>query len=106
GPHTVNATDASTKSALAQFTVTTTSTLKVTSEDKLGNALTGYALHLSQGGTEIESGHFTPASFTVNDSAQYSLGISSFQPYVFDHWTDNASLADRRSISINADTRL
>src|SRR2546428_580522 len=105
GAHTVNATDASSNSASAQFTVTTTSTLKVTSEDMLGNTITGYHVSLSQGGTTVASG-FTPVSLTVNDSAQYSLDITSFQPYVFDHWKDNGSTADPRSISINADTQL
>src|SRR5207245_3700275 len=62
-------------------------------------------IELSQGGTQVAEG-FIPVSFTLNNNIQYTLGLSSFQPFVFDHWKDNGSTDDPRSISINSDTQL
>src|SRR5207244_451197 len=84
GPHTVNATDASSNSASASFTVTITSKLTVTTQDMVGNAITGFSMILKQAGTTVATG-FTPVSFTLNNTLQYTLTARGFGSYVFDH---------------------
>src|SRR5438445_1474394 len=105
GSHTDSDTDASTQSASTQFTVTTTSTLTVSTQDRVGNAITGYFISVSQGGTTKASG-FSPVDFTLNNKELYSLGVGSYPPYVFDHWQDTGLRDDPRFVSINTNTQL
>jgi hypothetical protein len=105
GTHTVNATDAASNAASAQFTVTQTSTLVVSTQDAGGNAITGYFISLSSGGTTVATG-FSPVTFTLNNTQAYSVAVSGFQNVVFDHWLDNGSTANPRSITITTTTQL
>ena len=105
GSHTVSAADASTKSASTQFTVTTTSTLTVNTQDRVGNVITGYFISASQGGTVVASG-FSPVTLTLNNNELYSLGAGSYPPYIFDHWQDTGLRDNPRFVSINANTQV
>ncbi|HSB56384.1 MAG TPA: PKD domain-containing protein, partial [Nitrosopumilaceae archaeon] len=84
---------------------TTTSTLTVNSQDMNGNPITGYWTTLKQGTTTIASG-FTPVKFTLNNGASYSIGVANYGNYYFDHWLDNGSTVQPRSISISVNTEL
>src|SRR5438445_214356 len=105
GSHTVNAKDAASNSASSEFTVTTstTSTLGVKTQDKNGNTITGFYVSLSQGGTVVASG-FSPVNFTVNNGVQYSLAVSDFGKYTFDHWSDTGATTNPRPVSITTNT--
>src|SRR2546428_3383106 len=107
GSHTVKAIDASSNSASAQFTVmtTTTSTLTVTTQDMVGNTITGFSMILKQAGTTVATG-FTPVSFTLNNTLQYTLTARGFGSYVFDHWLDTGSTVNPRTVSISTNTQL
>ncbi|HSB56383.1 MAG TPA: PQQ-dependent sugar dehydrogenase [Nitrosopumilaceae archaeon] len=84
---------------------TTTSTLTVRSQDMGGNTITGYWTVLQQGTTTIGTG-FTPATFTLNNGVQYSIGVGNYGNYYFDHWLDTGSTIQPRSISISVNTEL
>src|SRR2546428_119512 len=105
GSHTVSAADASTKSASTQFTVTTTSTLTVNTQDRVGNVITGYFISASQGGTVVASG-FSPVTLTLNNNELYSLGAGSYPPYIFDHWQDTGLRDNPTFVSTNANTQV
>src|SRR3989475_1972741 len=108
GSHTVNATDASSNSALAQFTVTTTTTSKltITTQDSVGNTKTGYYVALQRSGNTIATG-FSPVTFTVNNNLLYSVAPDSgFGAYAFDHWLDTGYPNNPRFVSIGIDTQL
>ncbi|HTD18590.1 MAG TPA: PQQ-dependent sugar dehydrogenase, partial [Ktedonobacteraceae bacterium] len=108
GGHTVKATDGSSNSASASFTVTipaTTSKLTISSQDRVGNTITGYYTALIQSGKTIASG-FTPVTFTLNSNQQYFVEPTNYGVYVFDHWQDTGLPDNPRSISISTATQL
>src|SRR5207245_1254982 len=102
---TINKTTASSNSASASFTVTITSKLTVTTQDMVGNAITGFSIILKQAGTTVATG-FTPVSFTLNNTLQYTLTARGFGSYVFDHWLDTGSTVNPRTVSISTNTQL
>ena len=103
GSHTISAIDGSQNSANAIFSVSTTATLTVQSSDIIGRSITGYYTILTSGSKTVATG-FTPKSFTLNGSQVYSVGISNYGVYSFDHWSDNNSTVEPRSISITSNT--
>src|SRR2546426_2700420 len=83
----------------------TTSTLTVTTQDMVGNIKTGFSMILKQAGTTVATG-FTPVSFTLNNTLQYTLTARGFGSYVFDHWLDTGSTVNPRTVSISTNTQL
>src|SRR5256712_3212690 len=83
----------------------TTSTLSVTTQDTSGNIKTGFSMILKQAGTTVATG-FTPVSFTLNNTLQYTLTARGFGSYVFDHWLDTGSTVNPRTVSISTNTQL
>jgi len=73
-----------------------TSTLTVTTQDMVGNIKTGFSMILKQAGTTVATG-FTPVSFTLNSTLQYTLTARGFGSYVFDHWLDTGSTVNPRT---------
>ncbi|MDE1863535.1 MAG: PQQ-dependent sugar dehydrogenase, partial [Thaumarchaeota archaeon] len=61
--------------------------------------------YLMQNGQVVQSG-FTPATFILNNTLTYSVGIDNYPPYAFDHWSDTGSTANPRTISISSDTQI
>lgn len=72
--------------------------ITVQSEDTAGNPITGYWTVLYDGsGNVLETG-FTPVTFSVQAGQQYSVGMGDFEDFEFDHWKDNDSTANPRSV--------
>ena len=84
-----------------------TYTLAVQSVDTAGNAINGYWTVLYDGtnGNVLKTS-FTPAFFSLNSGQQYRIGMGNYGSYYFDHWEDNLSTTNSRSVSITGDTTL
>jgi hypothetical protein len=77
--------------------------LTVTSSDLSGNTITGYYTTISSGGSSstVATG-FTPFSFTGTNGGTYTVAVSDYGSFVFDHW-DNGSTARSRTLTLNGD---
>jgi hypothetical protein len=80
------------------------STLTIRSEDMAGTQINGYYTTLSQN-TDVTT-DFTVATFTLNNDQAYTVSISDYGQYIFDHWKDTNSKTRDRSISITSNTEL
>jgi hypothetical protein len=108
GPNIVRATDGEGVSATATFTdesVQPQATLTISSENMSGGAQSGFWTTLSQNGQVVATG-FTPAQFEVATNQQYTVTVSNYGQWVFDHWEDNGSTSQSRTVSIASDTEL
>src|SRR5574340_498538 len=54
----------------------------------------------------IVASGFSPATFVLNNGAQYTVGMGNFATDIFDHWADTGSTTNPRPISISSDTQL
>src|SRR5581483_6640315 len=81
------------------------SSLAVRSEDAADTQINGYYTTLSQNGAVVKSG-FTVATFTLNNDQTYTVSVSDYGQYVFDHWKDTGSKTRDRSISISSNTQI
>src|SRR5262249_1516007 len=105
GSNTVNVRDSTLRSATANFIVLGSVKLTVSGRDQNNNSISGLWTILKQGTATIGSG-FSTITYTVASGVQYSIGMGNFNTFFFDHWLDNGSAANPRSISINSNTNL
>jgi hypothetical protein len=49
---------------------------------------------------------FTPAQFDLATGQQYVVTVSNYGQWVFDHWADNGSTSQSRTVSITSNTQL
>lgn len=85
---------------------TGTSSLTIHSQDSAGSAISGYWTVLrNSAGAAVSSG-FTPITFNLNNGQPYSVAVSNYGNYEFDHWLDNGSTANPRSLSISSSAQL
>src|SRR3989441_1009347 len=78
--------------------------LTVKAQDVAGNSLGQYtALSNSSG---IVATGFAPATFNLKSGAQYTVEITDYKNFVFDHWADTGSTASSRPISITTATTI
>ena len=83
-----------------------TSRLTIMSQDlTTGSPITGMWTVLNQGSTRVATG-FTPSTFNLSSGVSYSIGVGNYGSLVFDHWLDNGSAGQPRTINISADTTL
>ncbi len=94
-----------TASATTPSSTCSTCKLTVTTQVTTGNTLTGMYVELDQNGQKVSSGS-SPATFTLNNGAQYTVGAGSFGTYTFAYWLDSGSTTNPRPISISSDTQL
>lgn len=83
-----------------------TSTLTVAAETSDGIPLLGYTAVLNQSGTVIVAKGYTPATFTLNNGQEYTVGVDNYSNCRFDRWLDTGSSTDVRPISISNNTQL
>jgi hypothetical protein len=83
-----------------------TASLSVGSQNTSGQTITGYTIVLyGSSKNELGSG-FTPTSFTLNRGQSYSVQADSYGACTFNHWADNGSTSNPRTISIMGNTQL
>lgn len=82
---------------------TGSTTLSVSTQDDNGNSLSGYYATL-QSGASIQSG-YSPTSFTVSQGNVYTVSVSDYGSYVFDHWQDGSSVR-AKTLTISGATSL
>ena len=75
---------------LTEYYSTGPVSLKVKTVDLSGNVITGLWTTLASGGTTIQSG-YTTMTFTVTPGNQYTVTVSNYQNYVFNHWSDGST---------------
>lgn len=75
--------------------------LAVSSVDMSGNPLTGLYTTLSQDGSVVSSG-FTTVSFNLNGGQTYQIAVSNYNNIVFDHWQDDGSTSNIRTVTMDA----
>lgn len=66
------------------------SSLTIRTEDMYGNEITGYYTVLMQNGAVIETG-FSPKTFTLDTDEDYTVSVSDYGSYAFDHWAGSGS---------------
>jgi hypothetical protein len=100
---TVDSAPATVNINVANTASDTTSDIVMITERENGHSLEGMFVELRQGGTVVNSGN-THIDFQVNNGQTYTVTMTSFQNFVFDHWEDTGSTNPSRSININRDT--
>lgn len=111
-------TTSTTKTTTVTSTLTTTSSttstsstsnLIVDSENTLGNAITGYYTVLYSSTGSVLSTQFTPATYTLNNGATYSIRADSYGSCTFAYWQGgglSGSTLDPAKISISSQTTI
>ncbi len=84
--------------------IDTTATLTVNSVDLVGNPINGLWTELILDDNTIDTG-FTTMSFTGDSGTQYTVFVSDYQNYLFDHW-DDGSTDRNRTITPTGDMTL
>ena len=80
--------------------------LTIRSASSDGSSINGYwAVLYDSSGNVVKTG-FTPVIFSLNAGQQYKVRMGNYGSYSFDHWVDNDSTANPRSVSINSNTQL
>jgi hypothetical protein len=79
---------------LTEYYSTGPVSLKVKSVDLSGNTITGLWTTLVSGGTTVQSG-YTTKTFTVTVGKQYTVTVSNYQNYIFNHWSDGSTNPNR-----------
>src|SRR2546426_3710263 len=83
-----------TASATTSSNGTAQATLAVKSVDLSGNSFAGMWTTIQSGGTTVKTG-YTPVTFTATTGTQYTVTVSNYQNYVFNHWDDGSTNAAR-----------
>jgi hypothetical protein len=83
-------------------TLSTKVTLTIKSAGLGSSPITGLWTVISGAGSMTG---FTPLSYTANSGSQYTVTMSDYQNYVFDHW-DNGSTSKSRTITPTSNTVL
>jgi Tol biopolymer transport system component len=82
-------------------------TLTVNSKDTSGNTISGYWTVLYDGNNgSVQKTGFTPAIFTLTAGLPYQIGVGNYGSYYFDHWEDNNSANNPRTVSFGANAVL
>src|SRR5574338_1512254 len=68
--------------------------LTVRSTDSSGASIEGLWTEISAGGSVVNSG-YTPLAYTATSGIQYSVCVSNYGNYVFDHWSDGDTNSSR-----------
>ncbi len=68
----------------------TTSTISVQSVDLSGEPVTGLWTTIASGGVIVESG-YTPLTFTGTTGTQYTVTVSNYGSYTFNHWQNGST---------------
>jgi hypothetical protein len=76
----------------------TTSQLTIDAQDTSGNQLNGYYTVLMKEGVQTAA-DWIPTSFTLQSGQTYTILVSDYGHYVFDHWSDG-SVSRIRTMSI------
>lgn len=103
---TVTSTQTTTSSTTS---TSSTSNLIVDSENTLGNAITGYYTVLYSSSGSVLSTQFTPATYTLNNGATYSIRADSYGSCTFAYWQGgglSGSTSDPAKISISSQTTI
>ncbi|MDG6924308.1 MAG: hypothetical protein JRN67_13580, partial [Nitrososphaerota archaeon] len=82
-----------------------TSTLTVQTIDTNGNQILGYYTVLFESGQPVIAG-FSPMTFALYNGESYEIQVQNYGSYVFDHWSDDSSTNQTRTVSISSDTTL
>jgi hypothetical protein len=82
-------------------TTTTTHNLTVNALSSSGSSLGMYATVTNSAGTVVKTG-FTPLTYTGSAGATYSITVSDYGSYTFDHWQDS-STANPMTVTLNSD---
>jgi glucose/arabinose dehydrogenase len=88
------------------ITQSTTYKLTVSTQLITGDTLVGLYSELRNSTGQIAATGFSPATFVLNNGAQYTIGMGNYATDVFDHWADTGSTTNPRSVSISSDTQL
>jgi hypothetical protein len=72
----------------------TQSTVTIRTVDSASSEIFGYYVILSKDGAVIGTG-FSPAEFALIDGQQYSVSVSDYGSYYFDHWQDSGDSRER-----------
>ena len=83
---------------------TPTQPLTVQSADLAGASVSGLWTEISTGGAVVNSG-YTPLTYTATSNTQYTVCVSNYQNYVFDHWSDG-STNNCKTVTTTEDTNL
>jgi hypothetical protein len=89
--------------SVANTATKTTSRAVVITAELNGHSATGMYTTLAQGSTVVNAG-YSHVGFDVNNSQQYTLTVSNFENFLFDHWVDTGSTNPSRTVSISKDT--
>jgi hypothetical protein len=81
-------------------TASTTHNLTVNAYSSAGSSLGMYTT-ISSSGTVVKTG-FSPMTYTGTADATYTVAVSNYGSYTFDHWQDG-STANPRTFTLNAD---
>jgi hypothetical protein len=76
----------------------TTSSLLIQSTDMSGNAITGLWTTVSHNGNVVASG-YTPLAFSGTTGEQYTIAVSNYGDYLFNHW-DNGNGNQSRTLTL------
>jgi hypothetical protein len=79
--------------------------LTVNSQDSAGHRLDGFWITIAENGQVTQTG-FTPVQFQLVSGRQYTLSVSNYGQWAFDHWLDNGSTNPNRTVSITQATSL
>lgn len=82
----------------------TTYNISVQSVDLSGASISGLWTEISSGGALVNSG-YTPLTYIATSGAQYSICVSNYASYVFDHWSDG-STNSCKTVTVTQDTPL
>jgi len=99
-----SAVNAANGSPTSSPSTTTTYTVTVKSADLSGSAFNGMWTTISKGGSVIKTG-YTPLSFSAVSGSSYTVSVSNYANYVFDHW-ESGSTSSSRIVSVSKDTTL
>lgn len=78
-----------------------TSGVTVNAIDQDGNALNGYRVVLSQGGSQVGAA-FTPASFQTTSGQSYTVQVSNYGSCSFASWKDTGSTSSLRTFTASS----
>ena len=78
--------------------------LVVNSADMTSNSLTGFYTIIRAGATTVRTG-FTSLPFAGNHGTSYSVTVSDYGSFVFDHWNDGSNTRTR-TVTLNANTAI
>lgn len=96
--HSTTSTTTSSSTTMSTTKTTTTSsstpTVSVSSVDLSGASISGLWTTWNQGSTVLATG-YTPITFDGSQGGSYVVSVANYQNYVFCHWQDGSTSADK-----------